>query len=153
MKLNGDALIRLPLVHSKDNYLAGFWQWVAMMESGDYDRAIAALYWPRSLWRLKPSATWTPVKLRDRVTSFFGGDRPWSVVIPNDRLIGVINAACECVLPGGNRGEGWFMSQIPLTNEPENPKDDGLPLMGLATSFFVRRFQNSLVLAHEIFHV
>jgi hypothetical protein len=44
------------------------------------------------------------------------------------------------------------MAQIPLTTRPSDPKDDEIPLMGLATSFFVRRLDTHGVLEFEIFH-
>jgi hypothetical protein len=45
------------------------------------------------------------------------------------------------------------MAQIPLTTQPANPKDDEIPLMGLASSFFVRELGANYVLELEIFHV
>lgn len=42
---------------------------------------------------------------------------------------------------------------MPVTTEPADPKDDKIPLMGLASSFFVRQFGEHFVLEHEIFHV
>jgi hypothetical protein len=39
-----------------------------------------------------------------------------------------------------------------VTTEPSNPKNDEIPLMGVATSFFVRQHGDSYVLEHEIFH-
>jgi hypothetical protein len=152
MQLNSDHLIRMPVVHSKENYLDGFWRWVALMEAGQYDRAIEALYWPGHLFGFGVKTTWTGLKLEKRVTTFFGGDNPWSVVIPNERLIGTINEAC-IFEPRRKKNMGWFMAQIPLTTEPDDPKNDNIPLMGLASSFFVRKKGDSLVLSHEIFHI
>ena len=43
--------------------------------------------------------------------------------------------------------------QAPLTTEPSDPKNDEIPLMGLAASFFVREHQGSSVLEFEIFHL
>ena len=139
MELNGHHLIRLPREDSKSNYLEGFWRWVAILADGDYQRALEALYWPEG-------TTWTSAELKKRITTFFGGDDPWSVVIPNDRLVNVINDAAE-------HADGWLMAQVPLTTEPSDPKNDEIPLMGLAASFFVREHQGSYVLEFEIFHV
>src|SRR5262245_38153489 len=139
-----DRLIRIPPVDSKVNYLAGFWQWVELLANGDYPGAFEALHWPRGTW-------WTPEKLKTRITTFFGGDSPWFVVVPNDRLIGVINDAAE-FQPRNEQGWGWFLAQVPLTTEPRNPKDDKIPLMGLASSFFVRRYAEHYILEFEIFH-
>jgi hypothetical protein len=44
------------------------------------------------------------------------------------------------------------MAQIPLTTRPADPKDDAIPLMGLASSFFVRELAGRHVLEFEIFH-
>lgn len=143
--LNGDRLIRLPIVDSKANYLDGFWQWVALLADDDYKGALEALHWPRG-------TEWTPKSLKERITTFFGGDAPWSVVIPNGRLVDVINDAAE-FQPGSPRAGGWFLAQVPVTTEPADPKNDAIPLMGVACSFFVRKRDRQYVLEFEIFHV
>jgi hypothetical protein len=145
MDLNGKRLIRLPVDDSRQNYLAGFWRWVELLAANDYRAAIEALYWPEP-------TSWTPDTLRQRVTTFFGGDAPWSVVIPNERLVSAIDAAAE-FLPRNNEHMGWFLAQIPLTTCPTDPKSDEIPLMGLACSFFVRERAGALVMEHEIFHL
>lgn len=142
---NGDRLIRLPVEDAKANYLAGFWRWVELLAADDYQGAVEALHWPKGILL-------TPEKLKERVTTFFGGDAPWSVVVPNDRLIGVINDAAE-FQPRNREGLGWFMAQVPLTTEPADPKSDEIPLMGLASSFFVRELSGRYVLEFEILHV
>ena len=139
-------MLKFPIHDTKQNYLDAFWRWVALMEQDDYAGAIEALYWD------KPTG-WTAEKLKERVTTFFGGDDPWHVVIPNDRLIGVINDGADCSFEPVHGGRGWFMAQIPLTTEPDDPKNDEIPLVGLASSFFVREFDGQCVLEHEIFHV
>ena len=145
MDLNSERLILLPKVDSKSNYLDGFWRWVEMLANDDYQRALEGLYWTRGTF-------WTPEELKRRITTFFGGNAPWSVVVPNDRLIGVINDAAE-YQPRNRDGWGWFMVQIPLTTEPEDPKNDEIPLMGLASSSFVRQYRGHYVLEFEIFHL
>ena len=145
MNPDPEPLILLPQVDSKSSYLDGFWRWVALLADDDYQRALHALHWPRG-------TTWTPEALKHRVTTFFGGDAPWSVVIPNERLIGVINDAAT-YQPPNSEGWGWFMAQIPLTTDPADPKNDEIPLMGLAASFFVRRHDQNCVMEFEIFHV
>ena len=142
MQLNGEHLIRFPRNFSKANYLDAFWRWVAILADGNYERTLEALFWPNG-------TTWTPVELKRRITTFFDGNEPWSVVIPNDRLVNVINNAANDDAPGG---VGWFMAMIPLTTEPSDPKNDKIPLMGLAASFFVREHEGSCVLEFEIFH-
>ena len=145
LNLNGNQLIRLSVEDSKANYLAGFWRWVELMGAGDYRGALEALHWPKG-------TAWTPAELKERVTTFFGGNDPWSVVVPNDRLIGVINEAAE-FRPRNCERWGWLMAQVPVTTEPADPKNDEIPLMGLASSFFVRELGGDYVLEFEIFHL
>jgi hypothetical protein len=145
LNLNGDRLIRLPLVDSKANYLHGFWRWVELLAADDYKGALEALLWPKG-------TSWTPEALKNRVTTFFGGDAAWSVEVPNDRLVGVINDAAQ-FQPRNREGWGWFMAQVPVTTEPADPKNDKIPLMGLAISFFVRERDEQYVLEFEIFHL
>jgi len=145
INLNGDRLIRLPVEDSKANYLAGFWRWVELMAADDYQGALEALHWPKG-------TAFTPAKLKERVTKFYGGDAPWSVVVPNDRLIGVINDDAQFQLRN-REGWGWFMAQVPVTTEPADPKNDEIPLMGVAASFFVRELAGQYVLEFEIFHL
>jgi hypothetical protein len=105
---------------------------------------VEALYWTKT-------PAWTAAALEKAVTTSFGGKEPWSVVIPNARLVGVINDAAEHDA-ARNEGGGWFMAQIPLTTAPSDPKSDQIPLMGLATSFFVRPHAGAYILELEIFH-
>src|SRR5829696_5457006 len=102
LNLNGDRLIRFPIVDSKANYLAGFWRRIELMAAADYRGALEALHWPRG-------TSWAPDALRERVTTFWGGDTPWSVVVPNERLIGVIDAAE--FQPRNAEGRGWLLAQ------------------------------------------
>ena len=158
MDLNGDHLILLPTEDSKSNYLEGFWRWVEILANNDYQLALESLYWPGG-------CSWTPESLKHLVTTFFGGDAPWSVVIPNERLIHVINDAAESEPRNPkdrvwiHRGKkrvcdwGWLRAQIPLTTEPHDPKNDEILLMGLASSFLVHPYNDRYVLEHEIFHV
>ena len=148
MDLNSDRLIRLPLVDSKANYLDGFWQWVELLANNDYRRALEAIYWPEE-------PRWTPDALRNMINTFFNGVAPWSVVVPIDRLIGVINDAAEFQPPLRQRygGFGWFMAQVPVTTERADPKNDKILLMGLASSFFAREHHGHYVLEVEKFHL
>jgi len=142
--LNAEGLILLAAVDSMSNYLAGFWRWVEMLANDDYEGALGAVRWPS--WGPR-----TPEDLKSYITGFFGVADPWSVVVPNERLIGVINDAAE--YQAWNEGGGWFMAQIPLTTEPADPKDDKIPLMGLASSFFLRPYQGYYVMEFEILHM
>lgn len=145
MNESGISRVRVPILETKENYLQGFWQWVALMDKDDYVQAAKAIHWPRG-------SLHKPDVLKDRVTTFFGGDDPWSVVVPNDRLIQVINDAAEFA-PRNEEGWGWLMAQIPLTTEPEDPKNDEIPLMGLAVSFFFREYDGAYEMEFEIFHL
>ncbi len=145
MNLNGEHLIQFPIEDSKSNYLDDFWRSVEILANDDYQRALESLYWPRGCF-------WSPESFRHRITTFFGSGTPWSVVIPNERLIHVINDAANDQ-PPGKEGWGWFMAHIPLTTEPDDPKNDEIPLMGLASSFFVNQYEERYVLEHEIFHL
>lgn len=138
-------LIQLPVEDTRLNYLTGFWRWVELLAADDYSGAVEAVQWPKG-------ALLTPERLKERVTTFFGGEAPWSVVVPNDRLIRVINDAAQ-FQPRNREGWGWFMAQVPLTTEPSDPKNDEIPLMGLATSFFVWELGGKYVLEFEIFHL
>lgn len=145
LNLNGDRLIRLPLVDTKANYLAGFWRWVELLAADDYKGALEALHWPKG-------TLWTPDALKDRITTFWNGAVPWSVVVPNERLVGVINDYAQFELRNAESW-GWFLAQVPVTTEPADPKHDAIPLMGVASSFFVRQLGEHYVMEHEIFHV
>lgn len=96
-------LIQLPVEDTRLNYLTGFWRWVELLAADDYSGAVEAVQWPKG-------ASLTPERLKERVTTFFGGEAPWSVVVPNDRLIRVINDAAQ-FQPRNREGWGWFMAQ------------------------------------------
>jgi hypothetical protein len=102
--------------------------------------------------RTGPRGRRGPGALKKRVTTFFGGGAPWSVVVPNDRLVRVINDAAE-FQPRNREGWGWFMAQVPVTTEAADPKNDKIPLMGLTSSFFVRERNEKYVLEFESFHL
>ena len=136
LNLNGSRLIRLAVVDSKANYLAGFWR-----GSSCSPPTTTRGHWRPSCGRTEPRGRRRNSK--ERVTTFFGGDAPWSVVVPNDRLVGVIDDAAE-FQPRNREGWGWFMAQVPVTTEPADPKNDEIPLMGLASSFFVREVRQAV---------
>jgi len=159
LKINGEHLIRLPIDDSKSNYLNGFWRWVEFLANDDYERAVESLYWPHQpSWTWSPAEIWMPDKyfytpeiLKDRVTTFFGGDDPWSVVIPNERLVGVIDN--DATYYPQVEGIGYLMAQIPLTTEPDNPKNDEILLMGLASIFNIIEHDGHYVLNFILFHI
>ena len=150
-----DALIRLARVDTRESYLLGFWRLVELLAEGRYDAAVAGMLWPGD----RPIA---PDGFRQVIEGFFGGDDPWSVIIPNERLVGVINDAAEVELPhaGGtcsgephrHAHEGWMLCQIPVTNEPERAKEDDVVLMGVATSFRLVPRDDGYVMGFEMFH-
>jgi len=143
LQINGSNLILLPQENTEQNFLDGFWKWIEILASGDYVKATEALYWEREPWK--------PDKLKHQITTFFSKTEPFIPVIPNQRLINVVNENSEIVWNQDGDG-GWAMAQIPVTNEPENSKEDDVPLMGLAASFFVRKHLDYYVLEFEIFH-
>lgn len=74
-----------------------------MLAADDYKGALEALYWPKG-------TTWIPQTLKDRITTFWGGNNPWSVVVPNERLIGVINDAAQFQPQNAGAGCGSWRS-------------------------------------------
>jgi len=145
MHADGQNLIRLPIVDSRENYLEGFWQWVQRLSQGDYQGAFEGICWPQN-------SSWTAESLNERVTTFFGGPDPWTVIIPNERLIKVINEA-TLFRDRNETNPGWLLAQIPLTTDPQESKRDDIFLMGLAASFFFRQIENHYVMEFEIFHL
>lgn len=114
------------------------------LANDDYARAIEAVYWPKK-------AVFTSPQLKERVTKFWGGPKPWTVVIPNDRLVRVVNDDAQFEPPAQNR-TGWLLAQIPVTTEPSRSKADDIILQGVGVSFFIREFEGRYVLEFEIFH-
>ena len=66
--------------------------------------------------------------------------------------MGVVNDTAEFE-PQNAEGWGWFLAQVPVTTEPADPKNDKIPLRGVASSFFVRQLGEYYVMEHEIFHL
>ncbi|MEM1212217.1 MAG: hypothetical protein AAGI68_07945 [Planctomycetota bacterium] len=137
-------MILFPAVDTKANYLGAFWRWVELLEKKHYQYALEALQWP-------DGPSWTAEHLKRHITTYWEGDKPWSVVVPNERLVRVVNDAAEFEPPGHNPS-GWFLVQIPVTTRPDDPKNGAIPLMGVAVSFFVRRRGDRYALELEIFH-
>ena len=135
-------MIQIEGGHTASAYLDAYWQWVTLMADGDYDAAIDALYWGRD----KPE----PSGIRHSIEHFFGGPDPWSVVVPNERLIDEINRRAEVHLATDNK-RGMFIAHIPVTTRPEDPKDDKIPLMGLGVEMFVRDVGGANLLEFGIF--
>jgi hypothetical protein len=142
LQLNGPNLIRLPCENSNQTFLNGFWRWVDILSLGNYVLAVESLYWEK--------APWTPEELENRIRTFFSKTERFFPVIPNQRLINVINENSK--IEWREHG-GWGLAQIPMTNQPEKSKDDDVLLMGLAASFFVRKLDEDYVLQFEIFHL
>ena len=153
-----DALIRLPRVDARESYLLGFWRFVELLAANRYEDAVAGLLWPGGR-RVDPNG------FRQAIEGFFGGDEPWSVIIPNERLVAVINEAAEVELPVEHaaraccddpkfhgHGPGWMLCQIPVTNEPQRAKEDDVVLMGVAASFILEAQEDAYVMGFEMFH-
>ncbi len=133
-----------PKEDTDKGYLDGFWGWVALLESGDYERAAISL-------NHNSNSVFDAESLKDRVQDFFGRETPLTVVIPNDRLVRVINESADIAFPTANN-TGWMMAQIPLTNEPDRAKEDDVMLMGAAISLFVVPVGDRYGFEFEIFH-
>jgi hypothetical protein len=137
-------MIQIEGGHTAPGYLNAFWQWVTLMADGDYDAALNALYWGDTQYKPDPS------RFRHSIEHFFGGPDPWSVVVPNERLIDEINRRAEIRL--GTEGEpGAFITHIPVTTRPEDPKDDKIPLMGHGVEMIVRDVGGAILLEFGIF--
>jgi hypothetical protein len=142
LQINGRNLIRMPCENSDQTFLNGFWRWVEILASGNYALAVESLYWE--------GTPYEPDNLEKMITTFFSTTERFVPVIPNQRLIDYINVSAQ--IEWGEDG-GWALAQIPLTNAPEKCKDDDVPLVGLATSFSIRKLADDYVLAFEIFHL
>src|SRR5262245_5309142 len=73
------------------------------------------------------------------IESLYWEREPWKPE-EHERLIKVINDKSEIEW---QQTGGWARALISVTNKPECSKEDDVPLMGLATSFFIRRFGNN----------
>src|SRR5262245_36446564 len=104
-----DRLIQFPPLDTKENSLAAFWRWVELLVADDYQQALEALHWPNG-------TSWTSDELKKQITTFFGGDEAWTPIVPNERLVGVVNDGAEFE-PRGDRDSGWLMAHIPLTTQ------------------------------------
>jgi hypothetical protein len=144
--LNGDRLIRPPLVDAKANYLGGFRQWVEVLAADDCEGAPEALYWPGGKTGRAPG------KVEERIATFWGGDKPRLVGAANERLVGLIDDAAEFQSRNAE-GRGWFVARVRVTTAPADPRGDEIPLAGAADSFAVRRLDERYILGHEIIHV
>ena len=155
---NDSGLIVISGPPSREAFLVGFWRWVELLASGEHERASAAL------WR-KPAPFWSrwfrsppdPEALPQRIRTLWGGDQPWHVVVPNARIVGEVNNAAETSFPAkppwGPGRVGWGLAHVPVTVEPARAKDDDVPLMGVAVSFFLREVPGGLAMEFEIVHV
>jgi hypothetical protein len=143
--LNGSNLIFLSNSDTKSDALAGFWRWIELLAHDDYQKALEALFWS------KPT-TFTPEKFKDRITHFFGGKDIWIPIVPNERLIKTVDDMAEFE-PRNKEGWSWLRAHIPVTTSASNPKDDKIPLLGIAASFFIRQYKGGCVMEFEIFHL
>ena len=130
--------------HTAPAYLDAFWRWVTLMAQGDYDAAADGLF----LWE-GMGREFDPSDLREHVEQFFGGPDPWSVVVPNERLVDKINGLAEIELARGEE-PGYLVTLIPVTTQPEDPKDDEIPLAGVGVQMVVRDVGGASVLGFGI---
>ena len=145
LNLNGDRLMRLPIEDSKANYLAGFWKWVELMAADDYQGGTGGPVLADGDHVHAGQAQGAGHHLLRWRGPVVGGGAERAAVA-------VINDAAD-FQPRNPEGWGWFMAQVPVTTEPADPKNDEIPLMGLASSFFVKQLAGRYVLEFEIFHL
>jgi hypothetical protein len=148
----GDNVSRLLVFHgdlSRSTFLLGFWRWVELLAANDNQGATEALWWSGQA----PD----PEAFTERYRTFWGRNRLWHAVVPNKRLVGVVNEAAEVEFEHFSRWDpahvGWGLAQVPVTPTPAEAKSDTVELMGVATSFFLRQHADGLVLEFEIIHV
>ncbi|MBX2802491.1 MAG: hypothetical protein KTR31_32725 [Myxococcales bacterium] len=143
---SGRLVVRGDLCH--ELFLAAFWAWVRIFAAGDDERTVNALFWGER----SPS-----VDFLSMYASFWGGGKPWRPVVPNARLVAIVNDAAEIefpATPSWHEGAvGWGMAQVPVTTTPDRALDDDVELMGIATSFFLREVPGGYALEYEIVHV
>jgi hypothetical protein len=72
--------------------------------------------------------------------------------VPNEGLVWLVNDVAELEL-GNTAGCRWLLAQVPVTTEPAGPKNDTIPLMGVANSFFDRQLGAHYMLQQEIIDV
>lgn len=133
---------------SRELFLFAFWQWVGIFAAGDDQRTMDALFWESS-----PRSS----ELLSLFRKFWGGAEPWHVIVPNQRLVGVVNDAAETEFPAEPSWHagavGWGLAQVPVTTTPHLALHDDVVLMGVAVSFFVRQVPGGYALQYEIVHI
>jgi len=144
------GLLELPVEREDATFREGFWKWVDLLARGDFAAAVSAIRWGEG-------ASMSPEQLEQRIAAFFNESDHMVPIIPNQRLIDLIDEKMEvewCVDElSGEQEDGWAMALLPVTHEPHRAKEDDVSLMGIALSFFLVKEGSFHVLEFERFHV
>ena len=142
---NGPVTIEVA-AHTLDAYIEAYWTWIRLLASDDFDAAISALVWD-------DEEAMTSEQLKTLISTIYAATE-WAVIVPNDRLVGVINSSFETNLEARHEGDnGWFLAHIPVSGEPERALEDDVELFGVGVSFSVVRREGRLGLCYEIVHL
>ncbi len=116
--------------------------WVALLVRGDFSAAVASIRWGEK-------SAMTPEELEERITTFFNDSDVMVPIIPNERLVSMIDEKMEIEW---DEEDGWATALIPVSQEPQKAKEDDVSLMGIAVSFFIVKEEDHQVLEFEHFH-
>ena len=137
---------------SLENILDGFWKWIQLLDDGNFEKAVEAIYW-------EDSRPISPENLKERITTFFEWDgKPMDIVYPCEELKEIVNNAVELEWEDYHQPTenhvGWCMVQVPVTNEKaEAKKSTNAGLWGVAASFFIIEINGKYAFDFEIFHL
>ena len=142
-------LLKLPSDREDATFRDGFWKWVNLLARGDFGAAVDAIRWGEG-------TIMSPEQLEKRIASFFNDADHMVPIIPNQRLLELIDEKMEvewCVDEiSGEEEDGWAMALLPVSPEPHRAREDDVSLMGIAVSFFLVREGAHHVLEFERFH-
>ncbi|MDE0596226.1 MAG: hypothetical protein ABGZ49_15950 [Akkermansiaceae bacterium] len=135
-------LLKLKPAREDVSFREGFWMWVALLVRGDFSAAVASIRWGEK-------SAMTPEELEERITTFFNDSDVMVPIIPNERLVSMIDEKMEIEW---DEEDGWATALIPVSQEPQKAKEDDVSLMGIAVSFFIVKEEDHQVLEFEHFH-
>ena len=137
------SVLQLPAERIDATFREGFWQWADLLAAGDFQAAHESVRWAED-------SDMTAEKLEERIATFFNDKDNMVPIVPNERLVGLINGKMEIEW---DEEDGWGRALVPVSNEPKRAKEDDVSLMGIAVSFFVVAEGEHQVLEFERFHV
>ena len=98
------GLLELPVEREDATFREGFWKWVDLLARGDFAAAVSAIRWGEG-------ASMSPEQLEERIAAFFNESDHMVPIIPNQRLIDLIDGKMEiewCVDElSGEQEDGW----------------------------------------------